>query len=42
MGAAIGAYDSAKIPDGERPLTKEERRNKFFKTPPKPLVDLVE
>jgi hypothetical protein len=42
MGATIGAYDSARTPDGERPLTKEERRQKFFKTPPKPLVDLAE
>jgi hypothetical protein len=42
MGATIGAYDSARTPDGERPLTKEEKRMRFFKTPPKPLVDVAE
>lgn len=41
LGAAIGAFDYSGQLAGETGITREERRLKFFKTPPQPLVEPV-
>lgn len=40
LGAAMGTYDYSGQLAGETSVTKEERRRNFFKTPPKPIVDV--
>jgi hypothetical protein len=37
LGAVIGGYDYAGQLTGD-PVSREERRKRFFKTPPKPLI----
>lgn len=37
LGAVVGVYDYAGPLTGD-PVSLEERRKKFFKTPPKPLI----
>ncbi|KAF9040559.1 hypothetical protein BJ165DRAFT_1490782 [Panaeolus papilionaceus] len=39
LGGTIGAFDYGGQLGGNSQLTKEERRQRFFKTPPKPLVE---
>jgi len=39
LGAVIGGYDYAGQLAGD-PTSREERRKKFFKTPPKPLIEV--
>ncbi|KAF9481001.1 hypothetical protein BDN70DRAFT_992244 [Pholiota conissans] len=39
LGASIGGYDYAGQLAGDSSETKEERRKRFFKTPPAPLVE---
>lgn len=41
LGAAVGAFDYSGQLAGETGMTKEERRLKFFKKPPQPLVEPV-
>ncbi|KAF8807344.1 hypothetical protein BYT27DRAFT_7189435 [Phlegmacium glaucopus] len=41
LGAAMGAFDYSGQLAGETGLTREERRLKFFKTPPQPLVEPI-
>jgi len=38
LGGAVGLYDYAGEVTGSTE-TREEKRRKFFKTPPKPLID---
>jgi hypothetical protein len=37
LGAVVGGYDYAGQLTGD-PVSREERRKRFFKTPPKPLI----
>jgi len=39
LGAVVGGYDYAGQLAGDA-TTTEERRKKFFKTPPKPLIEV--
>ncbi|KAF8971378.1 hypothetical protein BDZ97DRAFT_1237459 [Flammula alnicola] len=39
LGGAIGTFDYSGQLAGDMSATREERRLKFFKTPPKPLVE---
>jgi len=41
LGAAVGAFDYSGQLAGDAGMTKEERRLKFFKRPPQPLVEAV-
>lgn len=41
LGAAMGAFDYSGQLAGEAGMTREERRMKFFKIPPQPLVESV-
>ena len=42
LGAAVGVFDYSGQLGGETGMTREERRSKFFKKPPQPLVEPVE
>jgi len=39
LGAVVGGFDYAGQLIGD-PISKEERRRRFFKTPPKPLIEV--
>ena len=41
LGATMGAFDYSGQLTGEPGVTREERRLKFFKKPPPPLIDPV-
>jgi hypothetical protein len=41
LGAAVGVFDYSGQLAGEPGMTREERRLKFFKRPPQPLVEPV-
>jgi len=41
LGATIGVFDYSGKLAGDPGMTREERRLKFFKTPPQPLVEPV-
>lgn len=41
LGAAVGVFDYSGQLGGEPGLTREERRLRFFKKPPQPLVETV-
>lgn len=42
LGAAMGTYDYSGQLAGETSITKEERRKRFFKTPPPAIVEVAE
>jgi hypothetical protein len=42
LGAAVGVFDYSGQLVGESGTTREERRLKFFKKPPQPLVKPLE
>jgi len=42
LGAAVGVFDYSGQLAGESAMTREERRLKFFKKPPQPLVEPLE
>lgn len=39
LGAVVGGFDYTGQMMGD-PISREERRKRFFKTPPKPLVEV--
>ena len=41
LGAAVGVFDYSGQLVGESGMTREERRLRFFKKPPPPLVEPV-
>ena len=41
LGAAVGVFDYSGQLAGEPGMTREERRLKFFKKPPQPLIEPV-
>ena len=41
LGAAMGVFDFTGQLAGDPGMTKEERRLRFFKKPPQPLVEPV-
>jgi hypothetical protein len=39
LGAVVGGFDYAGQLTGDQ-ISREEKRKRFFKTPPKPLIEL--
>ena len=42
LGAAVGVFDYSGQLVGESGVTIEERRKRFFKKPPQPLIEPIE